>query len=160
MKEIPLTKGAVAIVDDCDYDFLSQWKWYLSSRGYAMTSVMIESGRHQQNLAMTSMIWERYNGPVAGEVDHENQDKLDNRRGNLRLATHAQNGCNRGKQKNNTSGFKGVSWNKSKGKWCAQIWHRGKKKHLGYFFDKIQAALAYDKAATKLHGTFACCNRV
>jgi hypothetical protein len=93
--------------------------------------------------------------PIGIEVDHKKHgDTLNNRRSNLRLATKSQNGCNRGKQRNNTSGHKGVCWDSAKGKWRAEIKAGGKKFHLGRFRDKAEAAEAYKNAATKLHGEF------
>jgi hypothetical protein len=93
--------------------------------------------------------------PPGQQVDHINGDTLDNRRVNLRLATHGQNQHNRGKYRNNKSGYKGVSWDKAAGKWRAQIKFNNKKYNLGRYHDPIEAALAYDAAAIRLHGAFA-----
>jgi hypothetical protein len=89
------------------------------------------------------------------EVDHDNGNRLDNRRENLRPATKSQNMSNRGPFLNNKSGFKGVCWHKRRQKWIAQIHVSGKRTHLGYFDDPIAAARAYDAAALELHGAFA-----
>ncbi len=94
------------------------------------------------------------------KVDHKNGNKLDNRKENLRLSTHSQNGCNRGKQVNNSSGLKGVTWNKERLAWHAQIGVRGKRIHLGYFSNPGLAAMAYNHAAIKHHGEFAKLNEV
>lgn len=88
-------------------------------------------------------------------IDHINGNRSDNRLANLRLASAAQNACNRSISKNNTSGFPGVSWKSSKRKWVAIIQHRGVKRHLGYFDDPQRAAEAYRRAAEKLFGAFA-----
>jgi len=91
------------------------------------------------------------------QIDHKNQIKSDNRIDNLRLATNFENSGNRAKNKNNTSGFKGVCWSKQNKKWCAQIGHKNKKiMHLGFFATPELAHDAYVAAATKLHGDFAC----
>jgi hypothetical protein len=89
------------------------------------------------------------------DVDHRNRNKQDNRFVNLRKATGAQNLRNRGKQKNNTSGFKGVSWSAGRGAWLAMIHDGTKNKYLGYFATRENAAKAYDAAALEYHGEFA-----
>ena len=79
------------------------------------------------------------------------QDRLSN----LRIASHGQNLMNQRIARNNTSGYKGVTWHKRAGKWMARIMSCGRLKHLGYFTTPEAAALAYDKAAKELHGDFA-----
>jgi outer membrane usher protein FimD/PapC len=91
-------------------------------------------------------------------VDHKNHDTLNNRRGNLRKANSSQQKWNQGKRKNNTSGYKGVCWNKEKSKYQVQIGVNGKQIRLGYFTSAKKAARAYDKAARKYHGEFAVLN--
>jgi len=85
-------------------------------------------------------------------VDHINGNTLDNRRSNLRICSNAENGRNRGKNSNNSSGFKGVFLKRDK--WAAQIKHNGKSIHLGTFKTPEEAHLAYQRAANKLHGRF------
>jgi len=91
----------------------------------------------------------------AGEVDHRNQTRDDNRIDNLREATHAQNGWNAGKRSHNASGFKGVSFDKRDRRWVAEIRHHGKRECLGYFDTPEEAHAAYVEAAHRLHGEFA-----
>ena len=92
-------------------------------------------------------------------VDHINRNSLDNRRANLRLATHDENARNRVKiNKKCSSIYKGVCWNKHHKKWQGQIQVQRKSMHLGYFDDELDAARAYDAAAEKYHGEFACLN--
>jgi hypothetical protein len=93
--------------------------------------------------------------PGKYHVDHINCNPLDNSFANLRLATNAQNACNRGKPSTNSSGYKGVTWKKLKNKWSAQIMINYKKKNLGYFNTPEEAHAAYCKAAKELHGDFA-----
>ena len=95
----------------------------------------------------------------SGLVDHRNTDSLDNRRANLRLATHSQNSCNSRRDKSNTySRYRGVSFSKRKQKWFAAIRADGKKTWLGYFDSEEDAAKAYDTAAKKYHGEYATLN--
>ena len=90
-----------------------------------------------------------------GQVDHINMVRSDNRIDNLRLATRSENAMNRGKQNDNTSGYKGVSWHKSSGKWQAKIKKNGKCIYLGTYHDVLEAHLAYCRAVHDVHGQFA-----
>lgn len=94
------------------------------------------------------------------EVDHINGIKDDNRWENLRECTKSQNGANRGLQENNTSGYRGVYWHKTKKKWRAVIRKQGKRYYLGEFFCPKVAAKVYNAAAIKHHGPFAYLNDV
>lgn len=90
-----------------------------------------------------------------GRLDHRNMNRNDNRWENLRRASAAQNGANRVKGRNNTSGFKGVSWDKKKSKWASNIMKDRKNYFLGYFRTPEEAHAAYVIAADRLHGQFA-----
>ena len=91
----------------------------------------------------------------SGPLDHINGNKSDNRIGNLRPCSLSENQANRTAPVTNTSGVKGVSWAKRKGKWIAKIQFGGKQTHLGYFQTIEAASAAYTAAAHRLHGSFA-----
>jgi HNH endonuclease/AP2 domain len=107
------------------------------------------------------LVWLWYYGawPI-GDLDHIDQDKLNNVITNLREANESQNNANRNKQINNSSGYKGVIWDKNANKWRAQIKMNNKYKYLGLFGILKLATLAYNEAAKELHGEFACLNEV
>ena len=96
-----------------------------------------------------------HHGHMPTYIDHKDLNKLNNRIGNLRPATKAENGRNRSKQRNNTSGHKGVTWDKSRSKWTAAIVVNQKRIYLGRFEDLNIAAKAYAEAAVRYHGEFA-----
>lgn len=153
--EIPLSQGKVAIVDQDDALLVTAaGKWY-ARRGrntvYAVRHVRLPDGR--PSTQFLHMFLTGY-----AMTDHINGDGLDCRRANLRPSTTAENGRNRGRQSNNTSGFKGVTWCKNAKKWKAQIGTDGGKRHLGIFVEPTDAARAYDAAARSLFGEFACLN--
>jgi len=112
MKKIKLTKGQFTIVDDDMFDYLNQWKWYLNNDGYAVRSKRVFNGK--KHIFMHRLV---NNTPDNMQTDHINRDKLDNRNENLRNTTKMLNGRNRGTPKNNTSGYKGVVWDKNFVSW-------------------------------------------
>ena len=95
-------------------------------------------------------------GEMPAEVDHVDRNPSNNQWTNLRVCTRSQNRCNRPKTVKNTSGFKGVHWDRLSKKWRAQIGLYGKIKHLGRFATREEAAKAYERAAKTLHGEFVC----
>jgi hypothetical protein len=155
--EIKLTKGKVALIDDIDAD-LAELKWQASATHGGYYAVR-HLARPSKTLLLHRTILERMTGRTLTKTeltDHINGDKLDNRRTNLRIATPTQNLQNRGKTKQNKSGYKGVSWYRAMGKWRAQITVNGKKTYLGTFATPEEAYAAYAAAAAeKLHGEFA-----
>lgn len=96
--------------------------------------------------------------PNGLNVDHRNGDTLDNRLQNLRVATKSQNNCN-ARRSRGTSRYKGVNHVPNKDRWVARITKDRRTVSLGYFFTELEAAQAYDRAATELHGEFALTNR-
>lgn len=151
-KEIQLTRGKVAIVDDDEFEWLSKWEWHFSG-GYAVrTRSRKHEGKTGKAIFMHRIIMRTPPGMV---TDHINRDKLDNRRSNLRVCSASENQHNRVANKHNTSGYKGVSWHKRIGKWQAKITVRNKLKHLGYYLTPELAHEFYCLAADILHGEYA-----
>lgn len=155
-KEIIITRGRVAVVDDEDYDYLvSLGSWYSHSEKdeYAV------KGRDPQ-IFMHKVIMQSICGPLQPgfTIDHIDTDKLNNRRHNLRIATLSQQAMNRPKSINCSSKYKGVTWDKGICKWRAMTRVNKKLIHLGSFSEEIRAAKAYNDAAVKYFGEFACLN--
>lgn len=154
-KEIELTQGKYALVDDADYAELSKHKWTLirgdhhRAPDYAVRSVKID-GKPKAILMHRQIM----GFPNCG-IDHIDGNGLNNCRENLRTATQQQNNFNRRIYKNNQSGYKGVYMNTGKRKWRAVIRFDKKSIHLGYYFTKEDAAIAYDDAAREYFGEFA-----
>jgi hypothetical protein len=140
-KEIELSKGHKALVDDIDYLWLRGYKWHCSTLGYAVSTKRI--GKKNTVIYMHALIMKTPKGMV---TDHINGEKLDNRRENLRICLIRENLMNRGANSNNTSGHKGVWLNKRINKWVAGITINKKTIHLGYFHNIEDAAAAYENA--------------
>jgi hypothetical protein len=158
--EIQLTQGYTTIVSSEDSD-LSLMKWSVRIQKDKRTQYAIRRYRvngKQKRDRMHRVILSRMLGREllpSEEVDHINLNGLDNRRNNLRLATRFQNAHNMGLQKNNTSGYKGVSWDKNHCKWFSKITVNKKQIYLGLYETVEEAFLAYCNAAKKYHGEFA-----
>lgn len=153
MRKIKLTRGKFAIVINRHFAELNKHKWHAREGKpgwfYAARAV---PGNNGKMILMHRLIV----GAVPGsQVDHKNLNTLDNRPRNLRKCTGAQNQHNRRAYKNNTSGFKGVSWNKYNRAWIAGIRIHSHRIHLGYFETAKEAGIVYARAAKKYHGEFA-----
>lgn len=142
-----------AMIDAEDFEKINQYRWRAQKIGnvfYATTSIQKEGKRNF--LYMHRLIFDN----KFFRIDHENQNGLNNCRYNLRPCTGSQNGINRGKNKNNTSGYKGVTYVKGRKKpWLAQIKFDRENVFIGYFATAIEAAIAYDEKAKELFGEFA-----
>lgn len=152
MKCIELTMGMVAIVDDEDFQEIAQYRWQFQAlHGYAQRTRKKVEGTPRSILMHANIM-----RPEKGmDVDHINGNKLDNRRCNLRVCTRSQNLQNMKLRKDNRLGVKGVTFNKARQKYVAQITSNGKNKGLGYFLTIEEAKAAYDKAALEKFGAFA-----
>ena len=144
-------ENGVAIVDKEDIERCKTHKWHLGKNGYVGTDIK------RKRLLLHNFILKRESEHME-YGDHKDRNKLDCRKLNLRPCNHSQNACNVSMKSNNTSGFIGVFGKKGTRKWAAAIRINNKQQHIGYFYDKVDAAKARDKEAIKLHGEFAVLN--
>ncbi len=161
MKQIPLTQGKFALVDDEDYADLIKYTWCFN-HGYASTYVYVGSkdtgGVEGYNVFMHRVINDTPDDMI---TDHRNGNGLDNRRRNLRTCTPAQN--NRNKPRDSTkksSKYKGVYKFKGRSTYCARIFVNGKQKNLLSIASELEAAQAYNQLALHFIGEFAWLNPV
>ena len=155
VKEIQLTRGKVALVDDADYDLVNSYKWF-AYKSYRNTYYACRSVTLNGKKTIVSMHGFLMNTPKGMETDHKDADGLNNQRNNIRVCTHAENQHNQCVQaRNKSSLFKGVSWMKRQKRWRARIKIDKKFIYLGSFTDEIDAAQAYDDAANALFGDYA-----
>jgi hypothetical protein len=154
---IKLTKRSGKIlncfIDSSDYDLVKEYRWYAHKKrrtSYAVSHSRKVGGK-QVELSMHRLI----RPDIVGEVDHKNHNGLDNRRKNLRPATHSQQAINI--HRKNSSGYRGC-YPTQNGKFVVVLSWERKHIHLGTFPTAVKAARAYDRAAKKYHGAFALLN--
>ena len=151
---ITLTKGYEATIDTADVALVSGKHWYAYAclnTVYAARSCIRDGVRTSVSLHRTIL-----EVPDGMKVDHVDGNGLNNRRANLRQASHSQNICNQRRRADNRSGFKGVSPSRrTSRKWMARITVEGQRKRLGYFDTPEEAHAAYVEASRRLHGNFA-----
>ncbi len=137
MKSIPLSQGKVTLVDDEDYEWLTQWRWYANK---GKLTWYAQSTKSPQVL-MHHLIVGR---PIWGlQVDHRDRNGLNNQRYNLRIVTNAQNTRNKDRLRRNKSGFTGVSWDKKQRKWRATTSIADKPISIGRYDSIEEAVRAY-----------------
>jgi hypothetical protein len=149
MKEIPLTQGKVALVDDKDFEEMSKFKWCAIKRKhryYAVRSSSVDPITHKRR--QTQMGAVIVNTPSDMETDHINGNGLDNRRENLRVVTCRENQQNRHTPK--SSIYPWVCWEKQLQKWGARLRINGVKKYLGGYEDEDTAGLVYAMACNAI----------
>jgi len=162
MREIPLTQGKFAKVDDADYESLNQYKWCVTKDGnthYAVRGIWMPNSKQTIPIRMHRVILK---APKNIEVDHRNGNGLDNRRSNLRLCTSGQNTMHQKLNGNNTTGFKGVTLDRRaiRKLYWARIQVNNKRISLGCYSTPEAAARVYDAAALKYHRDFALTNEM
>ena len=133
------------IVDVNDEYLLERHKFRYDKNQYPRTKI------NKKDIFLHHLILPKKQG---FEIDHINRNKLDNRRCNLRYVTRSQNAMNHGIQRNNKSGYRGVTWCKTKNKWRSTITFHGDQIGLGYFDDVLQAAKIYQIKAKELFGEY------
>jgi len=157
-RRIRMAQPKYAKVDPADYKRLKKYDWIARKGTNCFYAQILEPNviTEKKMMHMHQVILEVPEGMV---VDHINHDTMDNRSANLRAATKVQNSYNRKKlSRQCSSKYKGVWWHKSSLKWQARVIFEKKRIHLGTFKNEIDAAKAYDEAAKKYHGQFACLN--
>lgn len=143
-----MTQGKYALVDDEDYEWLSQWNWWFNG-GYA---TRVETKRGIRNrIFMHRLINDT---PPDKYTDHINGNRLDNRRANLRVCTTQENARNMRKT-HGSSVYKGVQWSHRQKAWKTTLNEKGQVAYIGYFKNERHAALAYDLWAIDMWGQFA-----
>ena len=142
MKEIPLNRGFVALVDDEDYEMVARYKWSVLTTGPNRIAVQgVIDGKHWQ---LHRYILKPESRSI--QIDHINANALDSRRSNMRIATSRQNALNRRKiSRPCTSIYRGVSLDRGR-KWAVQMTIDNKPKNLGRFDCELEAARAFDDA--------------
>lgn len=149
---IHLIGGGWTLIDEDDWDRLYPFRWHIHSRKDGYKKVVRGTGLRM--IYMSREILGVADPKII--VDHINGDTLDNRKANLRLVNRQQNAFNaKHNRSNNSSGYKGVTYFASRGKWVAQITHNYKHVTIGYFDTAEEAAMAYDKKAIELFGEYA-----
>ena len=151
-----MTRGQYAIVDPEDYERLARYKWHAMKSRH--TFYAARYGRRDKDGKRKCYMMHREIMKLEGETvcDHINGNGLDNRKVNLRPATRAQNGWNRGKSKmKSRSRYKGLAWDSKDKRWEVRISVNGRRIYIGRFQDQIEAARAYDRAARRYHGRYA-----
>lgn len=156
MKEIKLTQGKVVMVDDDMFDYLNQWKWHYTVRGYAIRTTWngIKRGKIKMHRLILGL------GDFSADniyVDHIDRNKLNNQKSNLRLATYGQNEINKPKKKNASSKYKGVIYDKERKKWRTELTYKGVT-YTKRFNTEREAGLYHNELALKIHGEFAYLN--
>ena len=153
--QIELTQGQVALVDECDLEKVLAYRWCAHAQKNGRWYAATHPGYGRKDKRILHMHRLIMGAPKGTQVDHVNLAGLDNRRANLRFATLSQNLANARRHRDKKSPYKGTYFDKRRSHWRAAICVNGQQIHLGCFDDEIDAAIAYNEAATKYFGEFA-----
>ncbi len=150
-----------ALVDSEDYEHLIKYKWHIVKPKtrevcYAATRTLVNG--KVRILLMHRLIMQQNDPKIL--IDHKDKNGINNQKSNLRIATFSENAANRISCKNSTSKYLGVMWDKSRGKWRAEIRKNGKYLNVGRFVNEKDAAIAYNQKAIQMHGRFASLNNI
>jgi len=156
MKEIQLTQGYVALIDDEDYDMVNFFSWRVMIR---KTNIYVGTQACRINKKAVTMLLHQlvlHNTPEGYEIDHIDGNALNNQKSNLRIVTHTQNMKNTRKSSGGvTSKYKGVFKPSGVRKYKVLITVDKKVIYLGYYKDELEAARVYNEAALKYFGEYA-----
>jgi hypothetical protein len=159
MMKVPVGNGLYAIVDNEDYEKVSTHNWCLNNYGYVWRK---RKDSEQDDWPSSHILLHRWILGIKDKcvlVDHRDRNPLKNIKENLRIANKSYNSMNsKPNRENSTTGYKGVSFRKDRGKYQSYIHKNGKKINLGTFSEPEKAALAYNQAAVELFGEYACLN--
>ncbi len=156
MKRIPLSRGLFALVDDDDYERVSQFTWYAVPKEHQFYACNGGKAGGDGRAKSRKRIYLHQFILGAKWVDHKNGDPLDCRKENLRSATMLQNSFNRCQKRSSKAPYKGIHLRKKDGKWVANCGPNGPgRKWLGSFNTPLEAAFAYDRTAREMYGEFA-----
>ncbi len=164
MKELRLKNDKrLAIVDEEDYERLSIYNWFVSgnSKNHIQRyhkDLTRKASRLQPNSCKAVSLASEIMHKTGEKFDHKDRDFLNNKKENLRECDSSQNGANSPKRSGTSSKYKGVHWSVRDKRWVAQIKFQYKPIRLGSYKEEIDAARAYDKAATQFFKEFACLN--
>ena len=147
-----LPSGQYFYYDERDKKLVDSFKWHIVG-GYVQTEIGSRKDGTRKTLRLHRLILQPKQTEI---IDHINRNPLDNRRSNLRICNKSQNGMNRGRQNNNTTGYKGVSLHKPTGKFRAYITVNGKTQHIGLFDTANIAHKKYLNKSRELHKEFSC----
>lgn len=149
LKEISLTQGKIALVDDVDFDCVNKHRWAARKSRHLYYAQSKIDGK---NVSLHAFL---LNPPSNVDIDHIDGNGLNNQRSNLRICSHMENMANQKRHSDSKSPFKGIWRAAHCDRWAAQLVFNGKKVYLGVYKNPADAALAYDKKAKELFGPFA-----
>jgi hypothetical protein len=151
MQRLPLSQAKFALVDDEYFDELNKHKWYFHHTGYAVRNITLSINKRKTIFLHRQII------PLLDDqyIDHKDLNKLNCQKSNLRITTYALNNTNKGNQKNNKSGYKGVFKLPKYNRWRAYLTVNRKRENIGYYRSPENAARAYNKRALEVWGEHA-----